>query len=186
MAIIGYKAFTRKYDSVVQDITTECQISRAFDPHKTPKAHIPKMTNCKALWDTGATNTVISRDMAIKLGLIATSFAKSYHAQGYTDNIPIYYINICLPNGVSFSTLKVSEGILVGTDVLIGMDIIKRGYFCICQKDNKTTFTFQIPSSHDFDFTLEKNEPITAPKQQGRNDLCSCGSGKKYKYCCGN
>ncbi len=26
------------------------------------------------------------------------------------------------------------------------------------------------------------NNPL--PKQQGRNELCNCGSGKKYKKCC--
>ncbi|MDD6298928.1 SEC-C metal-binding domain-containing protein [Hornefia butyriciproducens] len=24
-----------------------------------------------------------------------------------------------------------------------------------------------------------------APKKPGRNDPCPCGSGKKYKHCCG-
>ncbi len=28
-------------------------------------------------------------------------------------------------------------------------------------------------------------QPIIADKKPGRNDLCSCGSGKKYKNCCG-
>jgi len=27
-------------------------------------------------------------------------------------------------------------------------------------------------------------EPIKVDKQPGRNDLCPCGSGKKYKKCC--
>ena len=30
----------------------------------------------------------------------------------------------------------------------------------------------------------KKNEPIRS-KKQGRNELCACGSGKKYKHCCG-
>src|SRR5262245_21489281 len=29
------------------------------------------------------------------------------------------------------------------------------------------------------------NEPYRAPEKTGRNDLCPCGSGKKYKKCCG-
>jgi len=31
----------------------------------------------------------------------------------------------------------------------------------------------------------EKGIPVVKPKKIGRNDLCSCGSGKKYKHCCG-
>ncbi len=32
--------------------------------------------------------------------------------------------------------------------------------------------------------SAEKPEPVTVEKV-GRNDPCPCGSGKKYKYCCG-
>ncbi|MBO4802382.1 MAG: SEC-C domain-containing protein [Bacteroidaceae bacterium] len=28
-------------------------------------------------------------------------------------------------------------------------------------------------------------QPFVAPKKVGRNDPCPCGSGKKYKHCCG-
>ena len=31
----------------------------------------------------------------------------------------------------------------------------------------------------------EKVEPIKADGVPGRNDPCPCGSGKKYKKCCG-
>ncbi len=31
----------------------------------------------------------------------------------------------------------------------------------------------------------KKKQPAKAEKQVGRNDPCPCGSGKKYKYCCG-
>jgi preprotein translocase subunit SecA len=29
-------------------------------------------------------------------------------------------------------------------------------------------------------------QPVIASKKPGRNDPCSCGSGKKYKKCCGS
>jgi uncharacterized protein YecA (UPF0149 family) len=31
----------------------------------------------------------------------------------------------------------------------------------------------------------EKVKPVAAAGQPGRNDPCPCGSGKKYKKCCG-
>jgi preprotein translocase subunit SecA len=31
----------------------------------------------------------------------------------------------------------------------------------------------------------EPVEPISGQDQPGRNDPCPCGSGKKYKKCCG-
>ena len=30
-----------------------------------------------------------------------------------------------------------------------------------------------------------KKAPVKKDKKPGRNDLCPCGSGKKYKKCCG-
>ena len=32
---------------------------------------------------------------------------------------------------------------------------------------------------------LNPLKPMTAEKKVGRNEPCSCGSGKKYKNCCG-
>ena len=34
------------------------------------------------------------------------------------------------------------------------------------------------------DGTLGKR-PVSVKKTPGRNDPCPCGSGKKYKHCCG-
>ena len=37
-----------------------------------------------------------------------------------------------------------------------------------------------------FDEHVEEGEgPIHAPRKVGRNEPCPCGSGKKYKKCCG-
>ena len=33
--------------------------------------------------------------------------------------------------------------------------------------------------------TFKKQPPFTSEKKIGRNELCPCGSGKKYKNCCG-
>lgn len=35
------------------------------------------------------------------------------------------------------------------------------------------------------DGTLARGEPVRAVKTPGRNDPCSCGSGLKWKRCCG-
>ena len=34
-------------------------------------------------------------------------------------------------------------------------------------------------------WTVGPTQPFLAPKKVGRNDPCPCGSGKKYKHCCG-
>jgi uncharacterized protein YecA (UPF0149 family) len=71
--------------------------------------------------------------------------------------------------------------------MLIGMDVITCGDLIVSNIDRKTTFTFRMPSLMEFDFLKDsylvpfRNEN---PKI-GRNDPCPCGSGKKYKMCCG-
>ena len=37
----------------------------------------------------------------------------------------------------------------------------------------------------DLERLLKPPQPKTAEKKVGRNDSCPCGSGKKYKKCCG-
>ena len=32
---------------------------------------------------------------------------------------------------------------------------------------------------------VQKREPVRVEKTVGRNEPCPCGSGKKYKQCCG-
>ena len=40
-------------------------------------------------------------------------------------------------------------------------------------------------ATHGGDNTPAKKEPIRSEKMTGRNEPCPCGSGKKYKNCCG-
>lgn len=40
-------------------------------------------------------------------------------------------------------------------------------------------------ASHGGDSSDVKKKPVRNETKEGRNDLCSCGSGKKYKNCCG-
>ncbi len=37
----------------------------------------------------------------------------------------------------------------------------------------------------DLDILLHPQQPVTAETKVGRNEPCPCGSGKKYKKCCG-
>lgn len=37
----------------------------------------------------------------------------------------------------------------------------------------------------DLEILLNIPKPVTVEKKIGRNEPCTCGSGKKYKKCCG-
>lgn len=44
---------------------------------------------------------------------------------------------------------------------------------------------FSKEKQHDLYMEQKKSGTIVKPKKIGRNDPCPCGSGKKYKQCCG-
>ena len=109
-----------------------------------------------AQWDTGATNTCISEEIAKKYNLKPISYAQSKTPSGKLTS-PIYFIDIVLNNEVVFTNWAVMGSKIgeQGIDVLIGMDIISKGDFAISNYNGKTQFSFRIPSQNDVDYKAE-------------------------------
>lgn len=186
----NYNAFTLPGSSLLDTLKTTCSISKAISileinsgvPH-------PDFKDFTAIWDTGASSSAISPRVVGALGLIPTGKGECETAAGRVE-VDKYSINIKLPNGVAFSSLQVSCNNM-NVDVLIGMDIISKGDFCITNKDGKTLFTFQIPSSHETDYVKEINQLnkynlIHLGWLKHGNNLCPCGSGKQWEKCHGS
>lgn len=178
-------AFTSSYPGLSRELVNEVRICEAFDPSSPPNDTLQAF---EAVWDTGATNSLITSDVVSRCNLKPSGRAIAHTPQG-SHEVDTYLVGIVLPNNVAVPTIRVSEGILSEHDVLIGMDIIARGDFAVTNKDGKTVFSFRMPSLERIDFV--NNNPsvqaITAPSPPkiGRNEKCPCGSGKKYKRCCG-
>lgn len=181
-------SFTAKSSKLERALTSPCVIFPAYDPARIKDKGISiKGISYTAIWDTGATNSVISEKVISELALNETGFTEVKHAGGESV-MPVYKVNIGLPNNVAFPEIKVTKGVLAGADVLIGMDIITRGDFSVTNVAGKTTFSFRVPSIETIDYVNDSNthtKPIIKEKKPGRNDPCPCGSGKKYKKCCG-
>jgi hypothetical protein len=143
----------------------------------------------KAIWDTGATNSVISHKVVADLGLepIGETRVSGVHGVQLCNT---YLVCFSLPNRVCFDKILVTDGDLGTYDALIGMDIIGAGDFAVSFHDNKTTFTYRYPSGGRVDFVKElesgKKPFARQEPKPGRNDDCPCGSGKKFKKCHGN
>lgn len=140
-----------------------------------------------AIWDTGASCSLITPEIAAKLNLKPVS--KTMMATPSDKSVPsnVYLISIYLPNGAKIEYVQALEGTPSGYDMLIGMDVITLGDFAVTNFNGRTMFSFRIPSMGEIDFTKHSHfEPTLkdGPKI-GRNDPCHCGSGKKYKRCCG-
>jgi hypothetical protein len=109
--------------------------------------------NVKALWDTGATKSVITENLAKALNLEKVTIAQITSANGI-DEMPVYMVNFKLLNDMNVIGIKViSCKSIHDFDAIIGMDIITKGDFAITGKPGNTKFSFRMPSLADIDFT---------------------------------
>ena len=182
------QAFTVTYNARVNVLKSKVHIAKAFNRSSFPNPPNPK--DVAAIWDTGATKSVITQKVIDECGLKPIGMAKVYHAGGESLTT-VYFASIFLPSKVVVPQLEMNKGVIAGdAEVLIGMDIISQGDFAVTNKDGKTTFSFRTPSIECIDF-VKQAQSVAAPQiskpppKVGRNDPCPCGSGKKYKKCCG-
>jgi len=175
--------FTTFHDGIARSLNNTVQVSKAYDPAKVD--NIPEKKEYEAIWDTGATHTVISKRVVDELNLKLHTKRKTFIADGSLEKCDVFLINLVLPNHVEIIGVAATHlNIGASCDVLIGMDVIRYGDFAISNYNNKTIHTFRIPSLEPIDFITVPKSPIKVPKI-GRNDPCPCGSGLKYKKCHG-
>lgn len=149
-------ALTTKWISISLVLGSEVGVSEPFVP-PTNVADVEikvQIKKYKAIWDTGATNSVITEKIVRDLNLKPIGMTVVHTANGQAHQKQ-YIVNFYLPNQVMFGMLRVTEAVLHETDILIGMDIISRGDFCISNFEGKTVLTFRIPSCQVFDFVKE-------------------------------
>jgi predicted aspartyl protease len=172
-------SFTVISSGIVRSLQTSVDMESAINPAKKIKV--------KAIWDTGAECSLITHEAAVKLDLKPVS--KELMSTPSDKNVPtnVYFINIILPNTARITGIRAFEGTLNSADMLIGMDVISLGDFAVTNNNGRSVFSFRIPSMTEIDFC--KNSYIVPVKNEnkkvGRNEFCPCGSGKKYKMCCG-
>jgi len=155
-----FKAFTIKANGRLNQLVTTCGVSDAVIPDSKIK---PNIKSYQAIWDTGATGTVITKKVADELGLKPTGVVTSKHAGG-SSQVNTYLVNIYLPQGIRIIGVKVIDAVLSGnTEMLIGMDIICLGDFSITNLQGETCFSFRIPSKHKVDFVEEFNNKKKIP-----------------------
>lgn len=184
MAAAGFKALTAKGNGRLNRIITDVRLCTAFDPAAPPNP-LPTQTNSRALWDTGATSSVISPALVQALALTPVGAVRVTHAGG-VGNSPTYLLNLLLPNHVGFAGILVTEFPPPADgsfSVIIGMDVICTGDFSITNLRGQTWMSFRTPSTASIDYVVEADRITFAGI--GRNELCRCGSGKKYKKCHG-
>ena len=178
-----FRAFTVKASGPMLSIRFNIGITvPVAAPNGLPDDQI---TSFMGIINTGQPTTQINKSVVEKLSLQMTIL------RGHE----VYLVDIYMPNRIRFSGVP---AILVddpNKECVLGMDILACGDLAISNVDQKTTFSFRVPPSRVVDFVEEskqdapsktsgavKTSPVTIVD---RNQLCVCGSGKKYKNCCG-
>ena len=157
------QAFTVSYHGLARELALPVGIGK-------PGKGEDDLLAFSAIWDTGATNTVISQTVIEKLGLVDIIDIVDTRSADGPGKANAYYVDIELPNLVHFNALKVVH-MKIASDVLIGMDIIGTGDCCITNIDGQTTLTFEYPSTHCYDFVKQINaglKPSPSPQRRPR------------------
>lgn len=186
-------AFTTRYNKTTRILFNDVHISQAFNSASFSMPPSPQDTGARkfvAIWDTGATGTVISQRVIDECELKPIGMEKVDTASQKGILTTAYFTSIFLPNKIIIPQLRVIRGTIAGgADVLIGMDIISLGDFAVTNREDKTVFSFRIPSVETVDYVKQGQPRVpqisSPPRKIGRNEPCPCGSGKKYKKCCG-
>jgi len=135
-------AITYRYNDSAREITTPIGVSM---PDGKP-------LEFTAVWDTGATNSVITADVARRLNLCSEG---STLINGVTGSqfVDSYLVTFILPNGFRKDIFTAACSEAIGCDVLIGMDIISIVDFAITRGSQGTTFSFKTPHGNEIDFS---------------------------------
>ena len=144
-------AITRRFQEKVDCIVTECYVYAATN--LTRGDSVKRVKIMRSLWDTGASVSLIPARVAKVLGL--TSIGKS-GVSGYNEGIDVkdtFLIHLGLPTGDIVTNIMAMEFESDEYDVVIGMDVICNGDLAITNKDDKTTFSFRIPSEQEIAFS---------------------------------
>lgn len=136
-----HHAFKVDYPGIVNVLKTEIGVSYPVMLNNDPNKPI---IHTVAIWDTGATNTVISQNLVGLLELLPVDKTENFTAGGIIET-NVYYVDVLLPNNVLFQNVRVTEATLDGFDVLVGMDIICAGDFAIANAGGKTHFSYCCP-----------------------------------------
>ncbi len=183
----SFKAFTLKSKARLISLKTDVLVSQPIIGEDVTRSDDPRFIKATALWDTGATVSCISRVLAEKMKLVVSGRVNASHAKGSSVS-DIFVIDIVLPNNLRIPLIDALEieNVDGKFDIIIGMNIISQGDFAITNLNGITTFSFRLPSIKTIDYVAEAKETkLLQFRNTGRNDICLCGSGKKFKYCCG-
>ena len=156
--------FTQLYEGLTRVLNSKIGVTGPFLPNSGKPE--PRIVKFDAIWDTGASGSVITNNvvLALKLKPIDRQIVQTANGKREAN---VYLVNLHLPNRVGVSLVRVTDGDMHGTDVLIGMDIINLGDFAVTNYKGRTCMSSQCPSTRRIDFVKEIRSGNAHKKRRG-------------------
>ena len=145
-----FAACTIQFDHRVSVLEGEVGIgqARTLGPDE-PTPHAPKF---HAVWDTGASKSVITQRVVSTLNLPNIFPQVPVYTANGLRQANVYLVNLYLSDIMRITGIQVMDGEMTGIDALIGMDVIGLGDFAITHSDGRTCMTFRAPSGKRIDY----------------------------------
>jgi predicted aspartyl protease len=123
-------------------VVIDVQIGIPFQEFRqTKKLFVPT----RALVDTGASTSAISKTFSQQTNLKSFKMTKVFTANGVSE-VLVYCLDVFLPNNLlleNWSVMEFSGG--KDFDFIIGMDILRMGDIAITNANDAMVFSFRIP-----------------------------------------
>jgi len=139
--------YVQKHSDTIDEIVSCAVICPAIELNDFTNISTYHKTDT-ALWDTGATNTLISSSIVSQLNLQPLSKAIISCANGEVETTT-YLIHVILPTQTAELNVEAILNDNPDYQVVIGMDIISKCDLSISNKDGKSIFSLRHPSSAD-------------------------------------
>ena len=173
-----FRAFTVKSKNRLNSLLLEIGIVE----HSEQEHHsVATINTYRGIIDTASALSYVSPKIVNDLGLIPRK----------VDNTLQVHVDFYLPNVIRVTNVLADVKDITTPaecDCHIGMDVLSCGDITLSHKNGETQFSFRVPALGAEDFVLShrklyrKKTVVTAA---ARNRPCPCGSGKRYKNCCG-
>ncbi|WP_347292464.1 retropepsin-like aspartic protease [uncultured Brachyspira sp.] len=147
---VPHLSFKQEYQGFAKEIISDVKIVNPLTKEER---------EYKALWDTGATHTVITPKVLQELNLAIVDKTTIIGVNSKNENIPVALFDLLLVFGINISIEKIRGAVCIiggNADILIGMDIIRFGDFSISNGGGKTLFSFAFPPFENKTDLVEK------------------------------
>ena len=114
--------------------------------HGTRSKHRDRHLTVQAILDTGVTDSMGAQDV-----VAASQLERISRRVDRTCNEPfdseLFLVNFQLSDKITHTGIEVVRGIVVGGQILLGMDVILKGNLCVANDDQGIHLKYVMPSN---------------------------------------